>query len=75
MNDLVEITKNTIEKIKQANKYHKIKGKLVLCVVNFEPKQIGKHISEVLTIGIPDSDDNVSLISPDHNVPLGGRLY
>jgi predicted phosphodiesterase len=41
MNDLVEITKNTIEKIKQANKYHKIKGKLVLLPSNTKAVIIG----------------------------------
>ncbi|HEX9804880.1 MAG TPA: tRNA-binding protein [Candidatus Dojkabacteria bacterium] len=50
-------------------------GKKVLAVVNFAPKQIGKHKSEVLTLGVPDSDENVVLITPDQNVPLGGKLY
>ena len=37
-------------------------GRQVLCVVNFPPRQIGKHLSEVLTLGVPDSDGNVVLI-------------
>jgi len=50
-------------------------GKQILCVVNFFPKQIGPAISEVLTLGVPDGNNECILISPDKNVPLGGRLY
>jgi tRNA-binding protein len=47
----------------------------VLCVVNFAPKKIGPFTSEVLVLGLPDSNNNVALVRPDKNVPLGGRLY
>ncbi len=50
-------------------------GRQVMCVVNFPPRQIGKHQSEVLTLGVPDAQGNVVLLRPDHDVPLGGRLY
>jgi tRNA-binding protein len=50
-------------------------GKTVLAVVNFAPRQIGKFMSEVLILGLPDADKNVKLVIPDGNVPLGGRLY
>lgn len=50
-------------------------GKQVLCVVNFPPRQIGPFMSEVLVLGVPDPDDQVVLIAPDHPVPNGGRLY
>lgn len=50
-------------------------GKMVLCVVNFPPRQIGPAISEVLTLGVPDSDNECILITPDRDVPAGGRLY
>ena len=50
-------------------------GKLVLCVVNFPPRQIGPMMSEVLTLGVPDEAGEVMLIAPDRDVPLGGRLY
>ncbi len=49
--------------------------KQVLCVVNFEPKQIGPFKSEVLTLGLPDGQSNCILITSDRPVPLGGRLY
>lgn len=50
-------------------------GKQVLCVANFPPRQIGKFMSEVLVLGVPDAGDEVVLIAPDMPVPNGGRLY
>ena len=50
-------------------------GRQVLAVVNFPPRQIGKFMSEVLTLGIPDAEGEVVLIGPGHEVPVGGRLF
>ncbi len=50
-------------------------GRQVLAVVNFPPRQIGKFMSEVLTLGVPDADGEVVLIGPSLPVPDGGRLY
>ena len=50
-------------------------GKRVAAVVNFPPRQIGKFMSEVLTLGFPDANGHVVLFSPDQDVPLGGRLF
>lgn len=50
-------------------------GRLVMAVVNFPPRQIGPVMSEVLTLGVPDEDGEVVLLTPDKNVPIGGRLY
>ncbi len=50
-------------------------NKLVICVVNFPPRQIGKAISEVLTLGVPDPNNQCVLLAPDKEVPLGGKLY
>lgn len=52
-----------------------LQGRLMLCVVNFPPRQIGKSVSEVLTLGVPDANNDCILIAPDWEVPLGGRLY
>lgn len=52
-----------------------LQDKLVLCVVNFPPRQVGPVMSEVLTLGVPDGQGNCKLITPDSSVPLGGRLY
>jgi tRNA-binding protein len=50
-------------------------GRQVLAVVNFPPRQIGKFLSDVLVLGVPDEDGAVVLIGPGHEVPLGGRLH
>ncbi|MFN7223780.1 MAG: tRNA-binding protein [Paracoccaceae bacterium] len=50
-------------------------GRQVMAVVNFPPRQIGKVLSEVLVLGVPDADGEVVLLSPDHTVPLGGRMF
>lgn len=52
-----------------------LKGKLVLGVVNFPPKQIGKFKSEVLTLGVPDEKGNCILIQPERNALEGAKLY
>jgi len=50
-------------------------GQNVMGVVNFPPRQIGKFMSEVLIIGVPDADGEVVLLKPDKDVPVGGRLF
>ena len=62
----------------QITKYdtpEKLIGKRVLAVVNFPPRQIGKFMSEVLTLGVPDEEGAVVLITPDLDTPIGGRLF
>ncbi len=51
-------------------------NRLVVAVVNFPPKQIGPFMSEVLTLGVPDADgDGVVLLTPEREVPIGGRMF
>jgi len=50
-------------------------GRQVAAVVNFPPRQIGKFMSEVLTLGFPDTAGEVVLIAPDHRVANGARLF
>jgi tRNA-binding protein len=50
-------------------------GRQVAAVVNFPPRQIGKFLSEVLTLGFPDADGKVVLVAPSERVPDGGRLF
>ncbi len=50
-------------------------GRLVLAVVNFPPRQMGKHVSEVLTLGVDDEKGDIVLIKPDWEVFLGSRLH
>ena len=50
-------------------------NKIVICVINFEPKKIGPYISEVLTLGFEDENGKIILAVPDQNVPLGRRMF
>ena len=50
-------------------------GRQVAAVVNFPPRQIGKFMSQVLTLGFPAEDGSVVLFAPDRVVPNGGRLF
>lgn len=49
-------------------------GKMVVCVVNFPPKQIGPMMSECLVTGFHDDAGAVWLCIPDGEVPLGAKL-
>ncbi len=50
-------------------------GRLVVGVVNFPPRQIGKFMSEFLVIGSEDSAGGIVLLTPEKTVPLGGRIH
>jgi len=50
-------------------------GRQVMGVVNFPPRQIASFQSEVLTLGLPDKGNNVVLIQPEREVPIGGKLF
>jgi len=50
-------------------------GKLVLAVLNFQPRQIADFMSEVLVLGVPLDAESVVLVQPEREVPLGGRLF
>lgn len=68
--------KNSSVQIVALYKKEELIGKLVLGVVNFPPRKIGPFESEVLTLGVPDADGKVILITPDmtHAV-IGGKLF
>ena len=62
----------------QITKYYDpetLPGRKVMAVVNFPPRQIGKFMSEVLVLGVPDEDGEVILLRPDLDAPIGGRLF
>ncbi len=50
-------------------------GRQVLAVVNFPPRQIGRVMSEVLVLGLPDAEGAIGLLGPDAPVPDGGRMH
>lgn len=49
-------------------------GRFIIAVTNFPPRQIGDFISEVLILGVVLDDDEVVLLQPDSDVPLGKRV-
>ena len=62
----------------QITKYYRpetLIGRQVAAVVNFPPRQIGKFMSEVLTLGFPDDEGAVVLAAIERRVPDGGRLF
>ena len=51
-------------------------GRQIIAVVNFSPRQIGKFVSEVLVLGVPDSGgDGIILLEPEKEAALGGKVY
>ena len=68
--------KNSSVQIVALYKKEDLIGKLVLGVVNFPPRMIGPFESEVLTLGVPDAEGNVILITPDlSGATLGDKLF
>ena len=68
--------KNSSVQIVALYKKEELIGKLVLGVVNFPLRKIGPFESEVLTLGVPDGEGKVILITPDKQNPvLGGKLF
>jgi len=68
-------TRRSSAQLTQRYTREQLEGRLVVAVVNFPPRQIGPFMSQVLTLGVPDEAGDVVLLSPDHDVPLGGRMF
>jgi hypothetical protein len=58
-----------------ASQAEELIGRQVVAVVNFESRNIAGFMSEVLVLGVPDEEGNVTLLRPDKDVPVGGRVY
>jgi tRNA-binding protein len=55
-----------------------VKNRLVLGVLNFEPRQMGPVISEVLILGVqyPKAESGeATFVSPEVNAKIGGKLF
>lgn len=67
----------TRQSIAQATNYspQSLLDHQVLAAVNLEPRQIGKHISEVLVLGVPTEDKGTALVVPQMEATIGGRLF
>ena len=70
----IGIKKSSAQLIKNYS-LNKLIDKQIAAVVNFQPKQIGNLISEVLVLGFPDDNNEAILISPISEVKNGGELY
>lgn len=68
-------TKRSSAQITENHALDALPGRQVAAVVNFPPRQIGKFMSEVLTLGFADSAGAVMLFAPDRPVPNGARLF
>lgn len=69
-------TKKSSAQLVKYYKREELMGKFVLGVVNFPPRQIGPFMSEVLTLGVPDENNECILVIPDKNETIiGGKLY
>jgi tRNA-binding protein len=67
--------KKSLAKLKPNYEGSELVGRQVLGVVNFPPRQIGKHFSEVLTLGVQDEEGNVVLIQPEREGKVGSNLH
>jgi tRNA-binding protein len=68
-------TKRSSAQITEHYRVEDLPGRQVAAVVNFPPRQIGKFLSEVLTLGFADAAGSVVLFQPDQAVPNGSRLF
>lgn len=68
-------TRTSLARLPSYDPPQQLVGRQVLCLVGLAPRQIGPHMSEVLTLAVPDARGNTVLLSPDRPVPPGGRLY
>lgn len=66
--------KKSSAQITNLYKLEELIGKQVICVTNFEPKQIGPIRSEVLITGFEDENGHIVLSTVDMPVPNGQRL-
>lgn len=52
-----------------------LQGRQVIAVTNFPSRQIGPFMSEVLVLGLSDTNGDIVLLGPDSNIPNGERMH
>ena len=67
------IKKSSVQ-ITKLYKKDELVGQMITAVTNFPPRQVADFMSEVLVLGVVLDNDEVALIKPDRNVPLGQRI-
>lgn len=55
-------------------KKEELKGKQVIAVINFPPKQIANFFSECLVLGVYDENNQVILLQPGRSVANGQKI-
>ena len=72
--DEIGIKKSSAQ-LKDNYNINELLNKQIIAVINFNPKQIGNIISEVLVLGVPDDNKNAILLSPDKKLKNGIRMF
>ena len=67
--------KKSSAQIKSNYRVDQLINKQVVAVTNFQPKQVGKVLSEVLVLGFPDSLNEPVLVNVDKKLKNGVKLY
>ena len=67
--------KKSCAQLVKTYKKDELLNKLVICVVNFPPRNIGSEVSEVLTLGVPNKNGDCILVQPGSEAVVGSRLY
>ena len=68
-------TKKSSAQITDLYNANSLKGRQVIAVVNFQPRQIGPFMSEVLTLGLSDANGAIVLLTPERSVPDGAPMH
>lgn len=72
--EIIGIKKSSAQ-LKKNYHANELINKQVIAVINFKPMQIGKIISEVLVLGLPDENNEPLLLSPPKILRNGIKLY
>lgn len=74
----VDLGEKRVQSAAQLGYNHSVKeveGLKILCVTDLGEVRVAGFKSEVLTVGVPDGQGNPVLVTPEKEVPKGGRLY
>lgn len=66
--------KNSSAQVTEHYKPEDLAGRRIVAVLNLGPKKIGPFTSEVLVLGVPDSEGAVLLLEPDGDIPNGSKV-
>ncbi len=66
--------KNAVAGVTEFYSRDELVGKIVVAIVNLEPKTIAGFTSECMTLGALD-EDKFALLMPDKEVKLGSKIY